>query len=209
MGMEPRADATPREGGVTMDRANNRRAMRLLDRIVIGLLVLLAALLAGIQAARAAEIVPSVGLTRATSGDGDVKTFAGVAVRGSVLPMVKSEIAVAYRNDPYFSGDLNVRMWPVTASLWLTPLPTFYFGGGVGFYHTTYDFRNTLPFQDQTSEQFGTHLGGGLTIPVVPAVASLDLNLRYVHLSDKELPLSPVAVKQSFLSTALGVAIKF
>jgi len=209
MGMEQPADTTPREGEVTMDRANNKKTMRLLDRIVIGLLVLLAALLAGIQAARAAEIVPSVGLTMAPNGDGDVKTFAGLAVRGSVLPMVKSEIAVAYRNDPYFGGDLNVRMWPVSASLWVTPLPTFYVGGGVGFYHTTYDFRNTLPFQDQTSEQFGTHLGGGLTIPIVPMVASLDLNARYVHLNDKELPLSPAAIKQSFFSTALGVAIKF
>ena len=208
MGMDELAD-TPREGEITMDRANNKKTMRLLDRIVIGLLILLAALLAGIQAARAAEIVPSVGLTRATNGDGDVKTFAGLAVRGSVLPMVKSEIGVAYRNDPYFKGDLNVRMWPVTASLWLTPLPTFYVGGGVGFYHTTYDYRNTLPFQDQTSEQFGTHLGGGLTIPIVPMVASLDLNARYVRLSDKQLPLSTDAVKQSYFSTALGVAIKF
>ena len=192
-----------------MDRANNKKTMRLLDRIVIGILVLLAALLAGIQAARAAEIVPSVGLTRATSGDGDVKMFAGLAVRGSVLPLVQSEIMVAYRNDPYFSGDLNVRMWPVTASLWVSPLPTFYVGGGVGFYHTTYDYKNTLPFQDQTKEQFGTHVGGGVTIPLVPAVASLDLNARYVHLNDTDAPISPLAVKQSFVSTSLGVAIKF
>ena len=68
-----------------MDRAN-KRTMRLLDRVVIGLLVLLAMLLAGLQAARAAEVVPSVGLTRATSGDGGVKPFAGLALRGSVLP---------------------------------------------------------------------------------------------------------------------------
>lgn len=193
-----------------MDRANNtKRAMRLLDRIVIGLLVLLAALLAGLQAARAAEIVPSVGFTRATSGDGDLKAFAGVAVRGSVLPMVKSEIGVAYRNDPYFNGDLNVRMWPVTASLWLTPIPTLYFGGGAGFYHTTYDYRSTLPYQDKTSQEFGTHLGGGLSIPVIPAIASLDLNARYVHLREKDTPLSPGGIKQSYFSTALGVAIKF
>jgi len=192
-----------------MDRANEKKTMRLLDRIVIGLLVLLAALLAGIQAARAAEIVPSVGLTRATNGDGDVKAFLGLAVRGSVLPLVKSEIMVAYRNDPYFSGDLNVRMWPVTASLWLSPLPTFYVGGGVGFYHTTYDYQGTLPFQDETKEQFGTHVGAGINIPLVPAVASVDLNARYVHLGDESSPISPAGVKQSFVSTSLGVAIKF
>ncbi len=191
-----------------MDRAN-KKTMRLLDRVVIGLLVLLAMLLAGLQAARAAEIVPSVGLTHASSGDGGYKAFAGLAVRGSVLPMVKAEIGVAYRNDPYLNGDLNVRMWPVTASLWLTPLPMFYFGGGAGLYHTTYDYKDTLPLQDETSREFGTHLGGGLTIPIVPAIASLDLNGRYIHLREKGTLLAPGAIKQSFVSTSLGVVIKF
>ncbi len=197
-----------RQGETQMDRAN-RNAMRPMDRILIGALLFLAMLLIGIGAARAAEIVPSVGLTRATSGDGDLKTFAGVALRGSVLPMVKSEIGVAYRNEPYFNGDLNVKMWPVTASLWLSPLPTLYFGGGAGWYHTTYDYKEGLGLQDQTSQEFGTHLGGGLTIPLVPAVASLDLNGRYVMLREKDSPIAPGGIKQSFWSTALGLAIKF
>jgi len=192
-----------------MDRATNKRAMRLLDRIVIGILVLLAALLAGIQAARAAEIVPSVGLTRATSGDGDIKGFVGVGLRKSVLPMVKTELGVAYLKSPYFSGDLNVKMLPVTASLWLAPIPTLYFGGGVGYYHTTYDYSNSLPFPDETSDQFGTHIGGGMSIPVVPTIASVDVNARYVHLRDRQSPISPVSFEQSFVSTSLGVAIKF
>ena len=191
-----------------MDRAN-RKALRLADRILLGALVLLALMLIGIGAARAAEIVPSVGLVRATSGDGSVKTFAGLALRGSVLPMVKTEIGVAYRNEPYFNGDLNVKMWPVTASLWLSPLPMLYFGGGAGWYHTTYDYKEGLGLQDQTSQEFGTHLGGGLTIPVLPAVASLDLGGRYVMLREKDSPMAPGAITQSFWSTVLGVAIKF
>ena len=191
-----------------MDRAN-RNALRLMDRILIGALLLLATLLIGISAAHATEIVPSFGVARATSGDGDLKTFAGLALRGSVLPMIKSEIGVAYRNEPYFNNDLNVRMWPVTASLWLSPLPTLYFGGGAGWYHTTYDYKEGLAFQDQTSQEFGTHLGGGLTIPLVPTIASLDLNGRYVKLRDKDSPIAPGGIRQSFWSTALGVAIKF
>lgn len=191
-----------------MERAN-KKAMRLLDRILIGLLVLLAMLLAGLQAARAAEIVPAVGLTRATDGDGDLKRFFGLAVRGSVLPMVKAEIGVSHRNDPYLNGDLDVKMWPVTASLWLSPLPTLYAGGGVGYYHTTWDYDDTVPVQDNTSGGFGTHLGGGLTFPVVPAIASLELQGRYVHLREKDTPLAPGTIKQSYLSTSLGLAIKF
>lgn len=191
-----------------MNRAN-RNAMRFMDRALIGALLLLAMLLIGIRAARAAEIVPSVGIARSTSGDGDLKTFGGLALRGSVVPMVKSEIGIAYRNEPYFNGDLNVRMWPVTASLWLSPLPTLYFGGGAGWYHTTYDYRESLGLQDQTSQEFGTHLGGGLTIPVVPTVASLDLGGRYVMMREKDTPIAPGQIKQSFWSTTLGVAIKF
>jgi hypothetical protein len=197
-----------RQEEIAMDRAK-RNAVRLADRLVLGALLLLAVLLIGIGAARAGEIVPSVGFARAASGDGDLKAFAGVALRGSVLPMVKSEIGVAYRNEPYFGGDLNVRMWPVTASVWLAPLPTVYFGGGAGWYHTTYDYKDALGIQDQTSQEFGTHLGGGLTIPLVPAMASLDLNGRYVMMREKDSPIAPGSIKQSFWSTALGVAIRF
>ncbi len=190
-----------------MDRAN-RDVPRLKDRILIGALLLLAMLLVGIGAARAAEIVPSVGVTRSTSGDGDLKTFAGLALRGSMLPMIKSELGVAYRSEPYFNGDLNVKMWPVTASLWLSPLPTVYVGGGVGWYHTTYDYKAGLGIADQTSQEFGTHVGGGLNIPLVPMVASLDLNGRYVNMREKNDPLAPGAIKQSFWSTSVGIAIK-
>ncbi len=190
-----------------MDRAN-RNVPRLTDRILIGAFVLLAVLLVGIQAARAAEIVPSVGIARATSGDGDSKAFVGLALRGSVLPMVKPEIGVAYRNEPYSNGDLNVKMWPVTASLWLTPLPTVYFGGGVGWYHTTYDYKDALALQDETSQEFGTHLGAGFTLPIVPAIASLDLNGRLVQLREKDSLVAPGSIKQSFWSTTLGIAIR-
>lgn len=192
-----------------MDRATNKKAMRLLDRVVIGILVLLAMLLAGLQAARAAEIVPSVGLTHAPNGDGGYKTFAGLAVRTSVLPLVKAELGVAYRKDPYMNGDLQVKMWPVTTSLWLAPLPMFYFGGGVGLYQTTYDYRDGLGIQDDTSSEFGTHLGGGVGFPIVPAIATIELNGRYIHLREKGSPLAPGSIKQSFISTSLGVAIKF
>lgn len=190
-----------------MDRAN-RKTMRLLDRILIGVLVLLAMLLAGLQAARAGEIVPSIGLSRSTGSDGPTRTFYGVALRGGLIPMVKSELAVAYRSEPQGS-DLDVKMWPLTASLWLAPMPTFYLGGGAGYYHTTLDYRDQLGIPDQTSREFGTHLGGGITIPLLPAIASLDLNGRYVHLREKESLVPPGRVTQSFWSTSLGVAIKF
>jgi len=185
-----------------------RSTSQMLDRVLIGALVLLAALLMGLQAVRAAEIVPSVGITRATSADTETKTFAGLALRGSALPILKTEIGVSYRNEPYNNGDLHVKMWPVTASLWLAPIPTLYAGGGVGWYHTTYDYAQATGIPDETSQEFGTHVGGGIRIPIVPSVASIDLNGRLVKLRERQSLLAPGAVKQSFWSTSLGIAIR-
>ena len=190
-----------------MDRAN-RNIVRKLDRVLIGAIVLLAVGFTSIQTARAAEIVPSIGIARSTSDQGEVKTFAGLALRGSMLPMVKPEIGIAYRSEPYNNGDLKVKMWPVTASLWLAPLPTFYLGGGVGWYHTTLDYAEALGIPDETSQEFGTHVGGGFTIPIVPSVASIDMNGRLVQLREKQSLMAPGAVKQSFWSTSLGIAIR-
>ena len=203
MGMDPSAKAA-KERRTEMNASP--KTMRLLDRVLIGLLVLLAMLLAGLQAARATELVPSIGISRSTSGNGSTKTYGGLALRGSVLPFLKSEVAVAYRNEPFNNGNLNVRMWPVTASLWLTPLPTLYAGGGVGYYHTTLDYQDPL-LQDQTSREFGTHVGGGLNFPLVPGIASVDVGGRYVHMREKESFSGPIT--QSFWTTTLGVAIKF
>jgi hypothetical protein len=47
-----------------------RHGLTLLNRALIGFALLLAMLVAGVQMARATEIIPSVGLTRAANGDG-------------------------------------------------------------------------------------------------------------------------------------------
>src|SRR5205814_1094707 len=81
---------------------------------------------------------------------------------GAVLPFLKTEIGVAYRSETRLGGDLKVRMWPVTGSLWLAPLPMLYAGGGVGWYHTTFDYAPALAIANETKERFGVHLGGGI-----------------------------------------------
>jgi len=59
-----------------MDTAN-RKTLRLTDRILIGAFLLLALMLIGIGAARAAEIVPSVGLARTTPATAASRPSAG------------------------------------------------------------------------------------------------------------------------------------
>ena len=188
--------------------AQERIQSSLIRRVVIGAIIFLVVLLVGISAARAAEIVPSIGITRATDGSGDPKTFYGVAVRGSLVPMVKDEIAVGYRSEEYFNGDLKVTMVPVTASVWLAPVPFLYAGGGMGLYATSLKYRDALLIPTTTDQSFGVHLGAGLNMPIAPMI-SVDLNSRYVFMRERASQLSQSKFDPDYWSTSVGLAIKF
>lgn len=187
---------------------NRQVVFRLLDRALIGALFLLALILLGANAARAAQLVPSIGMTRAVDGDDQTKMSGGLALRNNLLPMLMTEIGASYRNDEYFNGDLNVRQWPVTASLYVTPIPALYAGGGAGWYHTTFDYAEGLGISNKTEEKFGVHLGGGLQIPLAP-MAALDFGGRYVFMQKQESPLIPEKFSPDFWTTSMGLAIKF
>jgi hypothetical protein len=175
---------------------------------------LAAALLAGGLAlisprAQAAEIIPSMGMTRTPVSSDDTRLSYGIAVRGSIAPMLAAEIGVGYRKDALFAGQLESTQWPVTASLWAKPMPMLYVGGGAGWYNTTLHYPQTPLLASATTQEFGMHLGGGLTLPLLPGVASLDLNGRYVYLGDQKSDLPPNNFKADFWTTSLGVAFHF
>jgi hypothetical protein len=186
------------------------KIMGLLDRVAIGVLVLLTLLLLGIQVARAGEFIPAVGLTKSVDTD-QAKVFGSVAFRGDLLPILKSEIGIAYRSEDRFDDRLKVRMWPVTASLWVAPIPALYAGGGVGWYHTTFDYdqdRIPFPVSDETKQEFGVHLGGGVKVPLTPVVG-LDLHGRYVMMRKQDSRLVPEKFSPDFWSSSLGLALHF
>lgn len=165
--------------------------------------------LGGVRSAQAVEIIPSVGITKSATNSGEsARVYGGLAVRGSILPFLKSEVGVAYRNEERLAGNLDVKMWPVTASLWLSPIPSLYAGGGVGWYHTTLDYAAALPVQDETSQEFGMHVGGGLAIPM-GSRAAIDLNGRYVFMDSQQTQLPPTTWDPDFWSTTIGLAIRF
>jgi hypothetical protein len=188
-----------------------RRMLSALDNVMMGGLLLLAVLLlalAAVQPVGAAEIIPQVGLTKALDGGDEAKASYGLAVRGDIAPFLKAEIAGSYRKEAVVAGTIDMVQWPVTASLWAHPLPTLYAGGGVGWYHTTLEYAGTaLP--NTTTEKFGAHLGGGFEIPLVPGVASLDLNGRYVYLGNQTSSLPPRDWKADYWSTTAGIALHF
>lgn len=182
---------------------NELRAIR--RRAVTGAIILALAVLAGIQMAHAGQIVPSVGLSRSVDGN-QTTTSANLAVRGNLGPLMP-EVAVGYRTEDR-GPDQSRKIWPVTASLYLTPIPMLYAGGGAGWYHTSIDYADGIPFADETRQDFGVHLGGGVQVPL-GAQAGLDLGGRYVMMQDQEDRLVPETFDPDYWMTTIGLAIKF
>jgi hypothetical protein len=191
--------------------SSQERMLTLLDRALVGLLLLLLFVLIGVQVANAAEIIPAVGVTKSVDGDEKADVFGSLAFRAPILPLLKTELGIAYRSEDRFDDALKLRMWPVTASLWLTPIPALYAGGGVGWYNITFDYdqdRVPFPIEDETQQEFGVHLGGGLMVPIGTS-AGLDLNGRYVMMRDQSSRLIPEKFDPDFWTSSLGLAIRF
>jgi len=176
--------------------------------VLIGFALFLSSLLIGVQIARAVEVIPSLGMTRAVSADDNTTNFSGgLALRGDLTSFLMAEIGASYRSEE-LDGDLHVTQWPITTSLWLKPVPMLYAGGGAGWYQTSFNYDDSVPFEDETTQDFGVHLGGGLLLPLAPTVG-LDLNGRYVFLDDVDLKLSTETWDPDFWTTSLGLSIKF
>jgi hypothetical protein len=190
-------------------KADPRHDLALLYRVLIGATVFLAVLLIGVQLARAVEIIPSLGMTRAVSSDDKtVKFSGGLALRGNLAPFLMGEIGASYRSEERFGGDLRIKQWPVTTSLWLKPVPMLYAGGGAGWYQTSLEYREALQVPGRTEQKFGVHLGGGLRLPLLP-MAALDIQGRYVFLDNIDQKISTEKLDPDFWTTSIGLAIGF
>lgn len=168
----------------------------------------IAAALWSAPVAGAGEVVPSIGLTRAADSD-ETKSNLGLALRGNLAgPMVQAELGVSYRKEEYFDGDLAVRTIPVTASVLVRPVPSLHADVGAGWYHAKYEYADALLLADETKQEFGVHLGGGLQVPMTPR-AAIDLTGRYVLMRDQESKLVPEKFNPDFWTMSLGLALKF
>ncbi len=187
-----------------------RKTLKLADRALIGGAVLVVLVLLGAEMAHSTEVIPSVGVARAADGSGDARLYTGVSLRTGLAPFIQSELGVAYRKEQFSNGSGSATTWPVTASLWAAPIPFLYAGGGVGWYHTSYSFDGFLLSggTSGTEQRFGTHLGGGMRMPLAPLVG-LDLNARYVILENSNSSGAPSNYDPKFWSMALGLGFKF
>ncbi|HSQ59208.1 MAG TPA: outer membrane beta-barrel protein [Acidobacteriota bacterium] len=178
------------------------------SRFLVVALMAGAVVAASTGTAGAVQLIPSLGFTKSTeSNAGDGKFNAGLALRAPLLPFLSAEGGISYRDESLSNGDVTVRMWPVTASLWLTPVPMVYAGGGLGWYRTSYDYNNDLPFENTTTNDVGIHLGGGVAVPLAPTLG-LDLNGRYIFMQENNNVQLPTEFDPGFWSLSLGLAIQ-
>jgi hypothetical protein len=191
----------------SMETKEERKIPDLLYRVAVGALIFFVALLVGISAAHAMEIVPSAGITKSADGDASQTTY-GLAVRGSLLPMFKHETSIAYRSEEVFAGIVKSTTVPLTESVWFQPIPFLYAGGGMGIYFNTLTYQDVTPIPNTSSQKFGFHVGGGVNFPLVPMI-SLDLQTRYVFMNKQPTSVAQGSFDPDFWSTSAGIAIHF
>lgn len=184
-----------------------RASMPLIQRAAIGVLVFLLLLLAGLRSANAAEIVPSIGVSHMNDGE-DNKVFVALGLRSGLVPRVETEINVGYRREQSENRLFEMSTIPVTLSLWVSPVPLLYAGGGAGAYFQAIRYDNSVLFPNESETQWGAHVGGGLRFPLAP-MARLDLGGRYVFLEDRANQLGSGSFDPSFWTASAGLAIGF
>lgn len=132
-------------------------------------------------------IGPQLGFFKSGDSD-DGNLMYGLALRVRLTPVLGFEGSVDYRQEKYANGRITARTWPVLLTGHLFVIPMVHGSAGIGWYNTTFDYGSDLADEDlgeETKQQFGWHLGGGLELPMGTS-ATLKGELKY-HFLDYEL----------------------
>jgi hypothetical protein len=119
------------------------------------------------------------------------------------------EGAVDYRNEDLGSG-AELRTWPVTVSLVASPIPFLYGLAGVGWYNTTIEAPALIGSSEETSTDFGYHIGAGAQLPIMPALSLVgDVRYAYVDYEFEEFTSSASELeKGSSVSVNIGAMLQ-
>ena len=164
----------------------------------------LAVLIAAPVNAQSVSLGPQVGYYRVPDADKGELMF-GAAWRFKFTPMFGLEASINYRQEKYADGALTVRSWPVMVTGLIYPVPFVYGAIGAGWYSTTFDYDQNrfLLLNDETTQEFGWHFGGGVELPVGTKF-KLTADIRYVFLNYdfKEIPGSDDLESNFYVITA-------
>ena len=139
--------------------------------------------------------------------DNDESTNMGGAFARAKLPFIGLEGAIDYRNDD-LAGDVDLKTWPVTATVLLSPLPMVYGLAGLGWYHTTLDFPSGSPFEDQTDTKLGYHAGVGVEVPPASPLRFIgEARWLFVDHEFEDIPETIGNVDANSFALSVGVAL--
>jgi len=129
---------------------------------------------------------PEGGYLRARNADRGT-WFGGVKARLHLAKILAAEASITFHQNRYADGDVIVTQYPLqlTAFLYIIPEGPIrpYILGGVGWYYTRVDYRDTLSLiKDETDHFFGVHLGAGAELMLGPRT-SLDADVRYIFVN--------------------------
>lgn len=138
-------------------------------------------LIASVVQAQGLGIGPILGFHKAADAD-DSQIMGGAALRLKLSSGFGIEGSIQYRQEKYGDETVTVRSWPVMASALIYPLPILYGVVGLGWYNTTFDYDIPgLDLDNETSQEFGFHFGGGVELDL--GSATLIGDARYVFLN--------------------------
>jgi len=155
--------------------------------------------------AAALEIIPAVGMS---GGDtGGMAQYYALDARLPVIPTLNLDVGTAFRSRDY-NTVVKAKQWTVNGSLLWQPVPIVYAGAGVGSYTT--DFTQPINSSyDSNETKFASHLTAGYRMPIVPKVATLDINGRYVFLGKKVPTATDGTLKANFWLLSAGISLGF
>lgn len=100
------------------------------------------------------------------------------------------EAAVDYRSEE-IGNDVELKSWPVTASILVYPVRHVYGLAGLGWYNTTIDFPDDSSFDNETDSKLGYHVGAGAEVPLAPSVSITgDARWSFIDYDFDEIPSS-------------------
>ena len=129
-------------------------------------------------------IGPQLGWQKSSSADNGNLMY-GAALRLRVSNAVGLEGSINYRSEDYANGVLNVKTWPIMITGLIYSVRYFYGAIGIGWYNTSFDYGDQALSQtllNNTQQNFGWHLGGGLEIPASQTINIIG-DIRYIFLN--------------------------
>jgi opacity protein-like surface antigen len=125
-------------------------------------------------------------------------------LRGTFLGL---EGAVDYRNED-LGNNVELKTWPISASLMLYPIPAIYGLAGVGWYNSTIDFPAGSLYEDDTDTELGYHFGAGLEMPLAPTLKLTgDFRYLFVDYEFDDIPSTIGKVDANSLAITAGLIV--